>query len=71
MRATFLVTAAAVGFLALPLRPVAAANTNQYCIQIHGKPFAWRCGYETLAACQTATDSGEGTCVRNRGSSRH
>jgi hypothetical protein len=36
-----------------------------YCVQIHGNPHVLRCIYETLGACQVATNSGEGTCVEN------
>ena len=36
-----------------------------YCVQIQGNPGALRCIYETLGACQVATNSGEGTCVEN------
>jgi Protein of unknown function (DUF3551) len=42
-----------------------AADTDLYCVRIHGNSGALRCGYETLGACQLATNSGEGTCVEN------
>jgi hypothetical protein len=38
---------------------------DKYCVQIQGNPGALRCAYETLGACQLATNSGEGTCVEN------
>jgi hypothetical protein len=34
------------------------ADTDQYCVQIHGNQNTLRCGYETLGACQLATNSG-------------
>jgi hypothetical protein len=43
----------------------AAADTDLYCVRIQGNPGALRCGYETLGACQLATNSGEGICVEN------
>jgi hypothetical protein len=38
---------------------------DKYCVQIQGNPGALRCAYETLGACQLATNSGEGTCIEN------
>jgi Protein of unknown function (DUF3551) len=40
-------------------------DTDTYCVQIQGNASNLRCAYETLGACQEATNSGEGTCVEN------
>ncbi len=62
-----LLSGAAVAALMTALLNTSAsgADTDQYCVQIHGNQNALRCGYETLGACQLATNSGEGTCVEN------
>src|ERR1700731_1396096 len=40
-------------------------DNDTFCVQIQGNPGNLRCGYETLGACEVATNSGEGTCVEN------
>jgi hypothetical protein len=40
-------------------------DNDTYCVQIQGNQGNLRCAYETLGACQVATNSGEGTCVEN------
>ncbi len=66
MRSILLSGAAVAAFMTASLNTSAqGANTDQYCVQIHGNRNALRCGYETLGACQEATNSGEGTCVEN------
>jgi hypothetical protein len=64
---SILLSGAAVAALMTALLNTSApgADTDQYCVQIHGNQSALRCGYETLGACQLATNSGEGTCVEN------
>jgi len=47
------------------VNPAQSANTDRYCVRIQNSQFALRCGYETLGACQLATNSGEGTCIEN------
>ena len=66
MRSILLSGAAVAAFMTASLNTSAqGADTNRYCVQIHGNQTALRCGYETLGACQEATNSGEGTCVEN------
>jgi hypothetical protein len=52
-------------FTTLPDASAENRYNGTYCVQIHGNPHALRCIYETLGACQLATNSGEGTCVEN------
>jgi hypothetical protein len=52
-------------FAILPNASAENRYNGTYCMRIHGNPGALRCIYETLGACQLATNSGEGTCVEN------
>jgi|GEM_PF-1511852 uncharacterized protein DUF3551 len=66
MRSILLSGAAVAALMTTSLYTSAqGADTDRYCVKIQGSPIAWRCGYETLGACQEATNSGEGTCVEN------
>jgi Protein of unknown function (DUF3551) len=62
---SILLSGAVIAAVIAPSLNASAADTDMYCVQIHGNWLALRCGYETLGACQLATNSGEGTCVEN------
>jgi hypothetical protein len=66
MRSILLSGAAIAALMTASLNASAQnVDTDKYCVQIQGNPGALRCFYETLGACQLATNSGEGTCIEN------
>ncbi|HLL27477.1 MAG TPA: DUF3551 domain-containing protein [Xanthobacteraceae bacterium] len=60
-----LLSGAVIATLATMTGYSAAVPNDLYCVEIHGNPGRLRCGYETLGACQLATNSGEGICIPN------